>query len=234
MRDAQVRRVPVVSDMGRLVGAISIDDIVLVAQNVRAGADAASVVGFQAVGRVEQRERGLGSLSGFRDGVDHLFVTALVASEVRRAGIDPTRTPSTWPRPFHLARVGIEPEPGSGEARFVGRTRAAGNNATGRLINSRSCVVEPLPPAGGDRPVGRRPRTDSAGSSKSPNLSVRGTGQLHIEDRMNGRPRLQEIVVRVPPPVRRSRPPNSRNQPRPRPRSRSGRRLISRYCTTSA
>ena len=78
MRDAQVRRVPVVSDMGRLVGAISIDDLVLVAQNVRAGADAASVVGFHAVGRVEQRERGLGSLSGFRDGVDHLFVTALV------------------------------------------------------------------------------------------------------------------------------------------------------------
>ena len=76
--------------MGRLVGAISIDDLVLVAQNVRAGADAASVVGFHAVGRVEQRERGLGSLSGFRDGVDHLFVTALVASGVRRAGIDPT------------------------------------------------------------------------------------------------------------------------------------------------
>ena len=78
-----------VSDMGRLVGAISIDDLVLVAQNVRAGADAASVVGFHAVGRVEQRERGLGSLSGFPDGVDHLFVTALVASGVRRAGIYP-------------------------------------------------------------------------------------------------------------------------------------------------
>ena len=101
MRDAQVRRVPVVSDMGRLVGAISIDDLVLVAQNVRAGADAASVVGFHAVGRIEQRERGLGSLSGFRDGVDHLFVTALVASGVRRAGIDPARRGSrearAWP-----------------------------------------------------------------------------------------------------------------------------------------
>ena len=52
MRDAQVRRVPVVNDMGRLVAAISIDDLVLVAQNVRASADAASVVGFHAVGRV--------------------------------------------------------------------------------------------------------------------------------------------------------------------------------------
>ena len=55
MRDAQVRRLPVVSDMGHLVGAISIDDLVLVAQNVRASADAASVVGFHAVGRVERR-----------------------------------------------------------------------------------------------------------------------------------------------------------------------------------
>ena len=62
----------------------------------------------------------MGSLSRFRDGIDHLFVTALVASGVRRAGIDPTTTPSTWPRPVHLARVRIEPEPGSGEARFVG------------------------------------------------------------------------------------------------------------------
>ena len=92
MRDAQVRRVPVVNDMGRLVAAISIDDLVLVAQNVRASADAASVVGFHAVGRVERRERGVGSLSRFRDGVDHLFVAALVASGVRRAGIDPAES----------------------------------------------------------------------------------------------------------------------------------------------
>ena len=69
MRDAQVGRVPVVNDMGRLVAAISIDDLVLVAQNVRASADVASVVGFHAVGRVERRERGVGSLSRFRDGV---------------------------------------------------------------------------------------------------------------------------------------------------------------------
>ena len=53
----------------------------------------------------------------------------------------------------------------------------AGNNPTGRLIDSRSCVVEPLPPAGGSRPVGGRPRTDSAGSSESRNLCAE-LGQL--------------------------------------------------------
>ena len=36
--------------MGRLVAAISIDDLVLVAQNVRASADVASVVGFHPAG----------------------------------------------------------------------------------------------------------------------------------------------------------------------------------------
>ena len=128
MRDAQVRRLPAVNGVGHLGGAISIDDLVLVAQNVRAGADAVSVVGFHAVGRVERRERGLGSLSRFRDGVDHLFVAALVASGVRRAGIDATR----------------------------------------RLVDARSSAVESLPPAGGGRPAGGRPRADSAGSSESP------------------------------------------------------------------
>ncbi|MCY4633357.1 MAG: CBS domain-containing protein [Acidobacteria bacterium] len=42
MRDARVRRLPVVNDAGHLAGAISIDDLVLVAQNVRAGADRVS------------------------------------------------------------------------------------------------------------------------------------------------------------------------------------------------
>ena len=78
MRDAPVARPPVVSDMGHLVGAISTADLVLLAQNIRAGADAARVVGFHAVGRVERRGRGVRSLSTFRDGVDHLFVAALV------------------------------------------------------------------------------------------------------------------------------------------------------------
>ena len=54
--------------MGHLVGAISIDDLVLVAQNVRAGADAASVVGFHAVGRVEQRGRGVAACPGSATG----------------------------------------------------------------------------------------------------------------------------------------------------------------------
>ena len=222
MRDAQVRRVPVVNDMGRLVAAISIDDLVLVAQNVRASADAASVVGFHAVGRVERRERGVGSLSRFRDGVDHLFVAALVASGVRRAGIDrcdPHRMPTGFPRAGNdrasspscgsfPARAGIDPRPASTRhpdsrsprERGSSRNRApercvlwenprAGNNATGRLIDSRSCVVEPLPPAGGGGPVGRRPRTDSAGSSKSLNLCAE-LGQLQFTiTRLSGQPR---------------------------------------------
>ena len=70
MRDAKVRRLLVVNDMGHLVGAISIEDLVLLAQNARARDDATSVVGFHAVGCVERRARGLGSLSSFRDGVD--------------------------------------------------------------------------------------------------------------------------------------------------------------------
>ena len=46
--------------MSHLVGAISIEDLVLVAQNARAGDDAASVVGFYAVGRIERRGRAAG------------------------------------------------------------------------------------------------------------------------------------------------------------------------------
>ncbi len=42
MHDARVRRLPVLNDAGHLAGAISIDDLVLVAQNVRAGADRVS------------------------------------------------------------------------------------------------------------------------------------------------------------------------------------------------
>ena len=109
MRDAQVRRLPVVSDMGGLVGAISIDDLVLVAQNVRASADAASVFGFHAVGRVEWRGRGVNSLARFRDGVDHLFVAALVASGVRRAGIDPAPPHGRGQSPGPLCERGDQP-----------------------------------------------------------------------------------------------------------------------------
>lgn len=42
MSGARVRRLPVVNETGHLAGAISIDDLVLVAQNVRAGADRVS------------------------------------------------------------------------------------------------------------------------------------------------------------------------------------------------
>ena len=64
---------------------ISIDELVLVAQNVRAGAAAASVVGFCRWPR-RTAGRGLGSLSRFGDGVDQSVVAALVASGMRRAG----------------------------------------------------------------------------------------------------------------------------------------------------
>ena len=66
---------------------ISIDELVLVAQNVRAGAAAASVGGFCRC-RWPRRTagRGLGSLSRFGDGVDQSVVAALVASGMRRAG----------------------------------------------------------------------------------------------------------------------------------------------------
>ena len=62
----------------------------------------------------------------------------------------------------------------------------AGINATSRLIDSRSCVVEPLPPAGGGRPVGGRPRTDSAGSSESLNLRAE-LGQLQFDANVDTR-----------------------------------------------
>ena len=85
-------------------GRLSIDDLVLVAQNVRGGADVASVVGFHAVGRVERRGRGVGSLSSFRAGVDHLFVAAVVASGVRRAGIDHALTTPAAAKALTCAR----------------------------------------------------------------------------------------------------------------------------------
>ena len=69
----------------------------------------------------------MGSLSRFRDGVDHLFVTALVASGVRRAGLT-LRRPRLPGRAQSTSRAaGIEPEPGSGEARFVGEPARGGS-----------------------------------------------------------------------------------------------------------
>ena len=65
---------------------ISIDELVLVAQNVRAGAAAASVVAFPRSWSRRTPGRGLGSLSRFGGGVDQSVVAALVASGTRRAG----------------------------------------------------------------------------------------------------------------------------------------------------
>ena len=63
MRDAsQVRRLSAVNYMGHLVGAISIDHLVLVAQTSELAPTQRASFGFHAVGRVERRERGVGSL----------------------------------------------------------------------------------------------------------------------------------------------------------------------------
>ena len=162
MRDAQVRRVSVVNDVGRLVASISIDDLVLKAQNVGAGADAASVVRFHAVGRVGQQGRGIRQPVQVPRRGRSSFVAALVASGVRRAG----------------------------------------TNATRRLVDARSSAVESLPPAGGRRPVGGRPRADSAGSSESLNLCAE-PGQLQVLDTLDGgnlpatREQLSAIVGRA-------------------------------------
>ena len=119
MRDAQVRRAPVVSDVGHLVGAISIDDLVLVAQTSEQAPTQGSLSGSMPLVASNGGDEAFGSPSRFGDGVDHLFVAALVASGVRRAG----------------------------------------DNATRRLIDARSSVVEPLQSAGGGRPVGGRSRS---------------------------------------------------------------------------
>ena len=58
MRDRRVRRLPVVDETGRLVGAISIDDLVPVAQNVRAGVDRVSFEQvMEAVKAISSRSR---------------------------------------------------------------------------------------------------------------------------------------------------------------------------------
>ena len=74
-----------VRPLARRATLISIDELVLVAQNVRAGAAAASVVGFCRWPRRTAGRR-IGSLSRFGDGVDQSVVAALVASGMRRAG----------------------------------------------------------------------------------------------------------------------------------------------------
>ena len=73
--------------------------------------------------------------------------------------MDPTTTPSTWPRPVHLARVGIEPEPSSGEARFVGEP-TRGEQRHGQMSSSRYRQPAAAGLSGDDRAL-------TAGSSES-------------------------------------------------------------------
>ena len=91
-------------------------------------------------------DEAFGSPSRFGDGVDHLFVAALVASGVRRAG----------------------------------------DNATRRLIDARSSVVEPLQSAGGGRPVGGRSRS-TAGEMELTGVSTTSTAPKGAEPRTRRR-----------------------------------------------
>ena len=94
-------------------------------------------------------DEAFGSPSRFRDGVDHLFVAARSP-----AGCDVRET--------HPDAQGLKNDRGAP------RTRGGQRHAqTRRLVDARSSVVESLPPAGRDRPVGGQPRADNAGSSES-------------------------------------------------------------------
>ena len=90
--------------MGHLVVAISIEDLVLVAQNARASDDVGSVVGLHAVGRIERRGRrrgdASGSLSRFRDGVDpSRFLAVCPAGPDRRREIPDCRAAGPFKGP---------------------------------------------------------------------------------------------------------------------------------------
>ena len=129
MRDAQVRRVPLVNHVGRLVAAISIDDLVLVAQNVGAGADVASVVGFHAVGRVGRRGRGIRQPVQVPRRGRSSFVAALVASGVRHAGTNATR------RLVDARYSAVESLPPAGGGQPVGRRPRADSAGSSESLN---------------------------------------------------------------------------------------------------
>ena len=88
MRDAQVRRLPVVNDMGHRVGAISQSTISCSSRSTpeQAPTQGASLGSMPLVASNGGGEAG--RPSRFRNGSDHLFVAALVVSGMRRAGID--------------------------------------------------------------------------------------------------------------------------------------------------
>ena len=115
------------------------------------------------------------------DGINPAYIQLLVscAGPPRTGGDGPNmQALACWGSRFP-ARARMDPPTAQHKTSFMlGCPARAGNNPRGRLIDSRSCVVEPLPPAGGGRPVGGRPRTDSAGSSESRNLCAE-LGQLH-------------------------------------------------------
>ena len=78
-----------VNDVGRLVPAISIDDLLLGAHSSEQAPRQRASSGSMPLVVSDGGDEAFGSPSRFRDGVDHLFVAALVVSGARRAGIDP-------------------------------------------------------------------------------------------------------------------------------------------------
>ena len=115
---------------------ISIDEFVLVAQNVRAGAAAASVVGFRRWPR-RTAGRGLGSLSRFGDGVDQSVVAALFAN-----GSGVRGRPNAIASPGSLQR---QPPAGTG---MNPRTEAATETFRARARPPVDAVLEGLPEPG--------------------------------------------------------------------------------------
>ena len=89
----------------------------------------------------------MGSLSRFRDGVDHLFVTALVASGVRRAGIDPA-APTPWVSNTPLAKQGHDRCTATA---IVERSRSCGCSGDQACAHPQFATREPLAKPG-DRP----------------------------------------------------------------------------------
>ena len=148
MRDAQVRHVAVVNDVDRLVAAISIDHLVLVAQNVGAGADAANIVRFHAFSRMGRRGRGI------RQSV-----------QIRRRG---RSSVCGGPGRLRGAACGDQRHAQTGRCAVLGH----------RVATLPTYLPTYLPTASRRRPgpVGGRPRAASAGSSESFNLCAEPQG----------------------------------------------------------
>ena len=131
---------------------ISIEEFVLVAQNVRGGAVAASVVGFRRWPR-RTAGRGLGSLSRFGDGVESVCCGGPQSSVGCGVRGRPSVIASPGSLQRHPARTGID----RGNARRRRRTgkqpRSGGDSPTAGRIRTPRHRVPPPPPRAGNRPL---------------------------------------------------------------------------------